>query len=180
MSYENAIKQMKKIENAGYLSKGDSSMKKYDDCKKMYRRSFPEEIMGESYRYLKEKIKNFLIEEKVLFQFHYRGILVFPAKEISKAINESKSYSEMFKKTRNIFSDVPIISVDRFDKDQGLILLLNSTYLDSETIKYVIKDHIDVTVSEYDGYFYEEQICIKSSLCNNIEEERKVIDKLFE
>ena len=187
MSYESAIRKMKKLENAGYLERSCG----WDQDDNIYSRHFGS-LDHKSEEYLKQKIQETLEKEKVLFSLG-TGLVIVPHEKLINIIENSVSYPEMIKK----LSELPFVYAYYYSHSNRLEIKIRAYYKNScgNTIshnytreiskplfKYCLSDNIIAEIDEgkFTSYGDTYECYIKSKKCDNFENTKKAIDALFD
>ena len=173
MTYWDAVKQMRKLEDAGYLRRGYKSCS--DDGDIYYR--FFESMKEETLNHLKTKINQALIDEKVIFNIGY-GLCIMRHKPIVKILENSMSYPEM----SNSLKQLPYTYISTHNIYPEIIIYGGKKYNERITdeiihplFKYGLSDDLTLEISGEDKDWYY----IRSKKCENLENEKQAIDKLF-
>lgn len=172
MGYWDAVKQMRKLEDAGYLRKGYKSCSDNED---IYYRFFAS-MKQETLDYLKEKINQALIDEKVIFNIGY-ALCIMRHKPIVKILENSMSYPEM----SNSLKQLPYTYISTHKTYPEIIIYGGKEYNENITdeiiyplFKYGLSNNLTLEISGENKWFY-----IRSKKCENLENEKQAIDKLF-
>lgn len=173
MAYWDAVKQMRKLEDAGYLRRGYKSCSNDENIYYRFFTSMKEETL----KHLKTKINQALIDEKVIFNIGY-GLCIIKHKPIVKILENSMSYPEMSKGLKQL----PYTYISTHRPYPEIIIhggKENNEHITDEIIrplfKYGLSDDLTLEISGKDRKDYY----IKSKKCENLENEKQAIDKLF-
>lgn len=175
MSYINAGQKIKELEKIGYLNKGDDSVRYLTSNTNFIYRFFNDNMSKEGARYLKQKLEEFLIKEKVMFQIGY-SMAVIPHETLVKKISQANSYADMAFDVEKL----DFIKVQRTtDEYMEFKFITNKVgrkdvYFDAEALQYALPDGITA-----ENIKNSNRIRITSDRCT-IDNEKKEIDKMFE
>jgi len=171
MGYRKAYSQIKKLEDNGYLNKGDSSVTHLTHDINIIYRFFNDKMNEDDKKHLKRRLTNFLIDEEVLFGIGY-SLVIIPHEPMVKIINNATSYLDMLE-----LDKIPFIDV-RDTTDKGIVINFKfggkRAYFSPETINFALDDGI--RASNHDSRY---GILITSEKCMGDKSKEK-IDKLFE
>ena len=171
MSYENVRNKVNKLEDLGYLNRGDSSVEYMTMNPFIISRFVNRGMSQEGEKYFRQKLTEFLIEEEVLFEFIY-SLLVLPSYALSRTINGANSYSEMALKLEKL-NYVRIFSVTDDRVRFGFTSNGHDLYLSAQSLQHILDDGIEAKNADNGG------IEITSDRCNSAGE-KKQIDLLFD
>lgn len=169
--YWGAVLKMRDLEDAGYLRSGYLSCK--DDINIYYR--FFTSMDEETLKYLKEKINQALIKEKVIFNIDY-GLCIIKHEPIVDIIENSMTYAEMSKK----LAELPYTYISTHAIKPSINIYGGKEYNEDITddiiqplFKYGLSDNIKLDVTK-NNYYY-----IRSKQCEDLNNAKRAIDKLF-
>lgn len=172
MSYEKVQLKINELEQLNYLDKGDHSVEYLTSSTNFISRFFNDNLSDEALVHLKNKLRQFLIEEQVLFNLAY-SLLVVPCDKLRDIINNATSYSTMgieLEKLPFVFvKDCSASSIKiQFRADDNIYhnLLITAKELD-----YIVGEGITV-------YDEGKSIVIHSDNCAT-DNEIRLIDDLF-
>lgn len=170
MSYTNVKDKIDRLEEVGYLNRGDDSVEYMTKNPFIISRFFNDNTSTEGQKYFKQKLKEYLIEEKVLFQLNY-SLLILPDFALSNIINGANSYSEMaFKLNKLEFVRVTSVK-DDFVKIQ-FISQEQRLLFNAQNLQFILDEGITAENGD------RNDIIIKSRKCDGVNE-KKQIDALF-
>lgn len=187
MSYESAIRKMRKLENAGYLKRSCS----WDEDDNIYSRHFGS-LDNKTQEYLSQKIQETLEKEKVLFSLG-NELVIIPHEKLINIIENSISYPEMVKK----LSELPFIYASYQSHSNRLKIHIKAYYnngfgdivshdytrkISKPLFKYCLSNNIitEIDKGEFTSYGDTYKCYIKSKKCENFENTKKAIDALFD
>lgn len=180
MSYENAVKKIKKLENKGYLNYGDRSTEYSYDPNICYR--WFTDMDNETESYLREKIKKMLIKEKVWFDLGY-SLKICPHQQMKDIVESAETYAEMAQKLNKL----PFISNAR--EQYGKIEMRINATANGKQSDNLAERLLQVFCEEIcnDTIYYENtgsgsymSHYLHSKKCEDIDNVKREIDKLFE
>lgn len=178
MSYEHAIMKMKKLEDNGYLNYGDNSVQ-YSYDPNLYIRWFSS-MDRRTEEYLKGRIREVLLEERVLFRLGY-NLVICPHEQMKSIVESAKTYSEMAKRLNNL----PYLE-SREENGKLKMNIIAEAHgqrrnLDDELLEVFCNEVCDETIyyEYHTGTYGTKYRYLHSEKCEDIEGIRNEIDQLL-
>lgn len=176
MSYEKAIEQMRKLERKGYLSYGDSSVKYCLDGN-VYCRFFTSILDNDERKYLKDKMKEFLDNEDVIYHLSF-SLEIVPHEEVIEIIENAHTYSDMAYNLNRL----PYVSAHGYNGKLRFSFIAShdgkTTQLDDSLLKKLCDKCSDDIFCEMDEN-HKDYRYLHSRKCENLDNFKEEIDSLF-
>jgi hypothetical protein len=173
MSYQNVKQKIKELEEKGYLNKGDNSVEYLTHSPNFIYRFFGDKTTKEGEKYFRQKLKEYLENEEVVFRLGY-SLCIIPHKALVRKISEARSHTEL----ANNLSKFEFIQVLNNKDDCTHFQFVGRNgqrfLFDASALQCALPDGITVENVE-DSY----RIKIVSDRCTG-KTEKEEIDKLFE
>lgn len=178
MSYENAIMKMRRLEDNGYLDYGDGSVK-YSYDPNLYIRWFSDMDRGTE-EYLKGRIREVLLDEKVLFHLGY-NLIICPHEDMKRIVESSRTYSEMAKR----LNELPYLKSREVNGKLNMNLIAEAhgqrCSLDADLLEVFCEEVCDETIYYecHEGTYGTRYRYLHSEKCEDVEGIRNEIDQLL-